>query len=501
MHNKLPIVLAVVLTASILLISSSVYAADSTSSATVLNAAPTVGVGLTPDDDPAVQGVQVINENWESQNKTVTITATVTDMNGWDDLIDTATAEITGPSTVNDSPVNLTFDYEINVTTVVYTGVFNMSDHAEGDYTVNVTAADVGGLSCSGYENFTYLHTAGDVTPPMVTDPAADPDSITADGVEVSELSVNVADASGIYAVTIDLSPIGRDPAQLMNNTAGTDTYTTTTTAAVGTTTGMYGLPVTAVDDSPNGNTNSDVSILLTVLPQEAVAIYDFTTGAGLDKWAYKPQVGAKPPATNDVPDIEFKNPSNPKKNQYVKISTDNRKMQSDSTDAVGNYATHRFKFDIADKIPAENIVKIGVLWNGKGTHTDREKPGATLYIWNNTSSAYKELDTTVSMGEVYLTGEITADCENYIDVTGNLTILVEQNYNQTTKGKKKLVSKLSTDFVKVDITHLSLPASTSFSTSTAAVSEASTAEGTGNRWLDRVQQGGSSLLRWLFGG
>ena len=500
MHNKLPIVLAVVLTASILLISSSVYAADSTSSATVLNAAPTVGVGLTPDDDPAA-GVQVINPDWQTQNRTVTISATVTDMNGWDDLTGTVTAEITGPSTVDDSPVNLTFDYEINITTVVYTGIFNMSAHAEGDYTVNVTADDAGGLSCSGQENFTYLHTAGDITPPTVTDPAADPDSITADAAEESELSVNVTDASGIFAVTIDLSPIGGDSAQLMNNTAGTDTYTTTTTAAVGTTAGMYGLPVTATDDSPNRNTNTDVSILLTVLPNEVVATYDFTTGAGMNRWAYKPQVGAKPPAANDVPDIEFENLSNPKKNQYVKISTDDRKMQSDSTDAIGNYAAHRFKFDIADKIPAENIVKIGVLWNGKGTHTDRKKPGATLYIWNDTSSVYEELDITVGKDEVYLTGEITVECANYIDVTGNLTILVEQNYNQTMDRKKKFVSKLSTDFVKVDITHLSLPASTSFSTSTAAVSEASTAEGTGNHWLERVQQGGSSLLRWLFGG
>ena len=190
----------------------------------------------------------------------------------------------------------------------------------------------------------------------------------------------------------------------------------------------------------------------ITLKEEPIVTTYDFATNASIDRWAFKPQVDAKPPAMNDVPDIEFKNLSNLKKNQYVKISTDNRKAQSDSTNQSGYYAAHRFVFDIADKILAENIVEIEVLWNGKGTHTNRNKPGATLYIWNG--SAYEDLSNTSSVKEVYLTGEITVDCENYIDTSGNLTILVEQNYNQTAKGKRELVSKISTDYVKVDITH-----------------------------------------------
>ncbi|HJH26302.1 MAG TPA: hypothetical protein C5S37_05885 [Methanophagales archaeon] len=388
---------AIVLIASLVLSCLPVYATGVEVTATVLNSAPSVDVELTPDDDPATPGVQVINPD-PTMNKTVTIIANVTDLNGYDHIVNTSVAAtITGPSVVEDSPVSLSFDSVVNVTTKVYTGSFNMSNHSEGNYEVEVTATDFGGLTGVGSKNFTYL----------------------------------------------------------------------------------YGEPVVTV------------------------TTYDFSTGAGLNKWAYKPQVGAKPPATNDVPNIEFENLSNPKKNQYVKISTDNRKAQSDSTNLSGYYAAHRFVFDIADKIPAENIVEIGVLWNGKGTHTDREKSGATLYIWNATSSVYKELNTTISGKEVYLTGEITVDCENCIDATGNLTILVEQNYNQTIKGKKELVSKISTDYVKVDITHLSLSASTliSTSTSTAAVSEASTAEENVNSLLDRVQQGGITLFRWLFGG
>ena len=204
---------------------------------------------------------------------------------------------------------------------------------------------------------------------------------------------------------------------------------------------------------TPDELNNGGVFSFNITLKVPVVTTYDFATNASEDRWAYRYQINnTNPPATNDVPDIEFKNLSNLKKNQYVKISTDNRKAQSDSTNQSGFYAAHRFVFNIADKIPAENIVKIGALWNGKGTHTDRKKAGATLYIWNGT--AYEELNTTDSVKEVYLTGDVTAGMGNYIDATGNLTILVEQNHNQTVKGKRDLVSKISTDYVKVDITH-----------------------------------------------
>lgn len=449
MHNKLPIVLAVVLTALILLVSSSVYASGVTSSATVLNAAPTVGVGLAPDNDLVAPGVQVINENWQTQNKTVTITATVTDMNGYDDLTGTVTAVITGPSPVNDSPVSLSFDHNTSVATAVYTGVFNMSDHSEGDYTVEVTAYDNGGFSGIGSENFTYLHTAGDITPPTVTDPAAVPDSIVANGAEETELSVNVTDASGIYAVTIDLSPVGGNSAQLMNNTAGTDTYTTTTTAAVGMTAGMYGLPVTAIDDSPNNNANTDVSILLTVLPNEVVTTYDFTTGMSSDKWAFRKQHFNKPPADNGDPNNKFK----PK--EYEPIKVDDGMMQEDASGAKGFYAIHRFSFNIAE--PEDAITKIEILWDGKGYHDWLGGDGATLYIWNFTTGAYEQLDHS-NDDYITLEGSITADIGDYIGPKGNLIFIAEQNTAQWKLLGLKFRSRLGTDYVKVDVTSTPQP-------------------------------------------
>ncbi|RZN36783.1 MAG: hypothetical protein EF813_06390 [Methanosarcinales archaeon] len=440
--KTIPIVLVVLIACSAFYLTS-VSANDAASSAAVPNAAPAVEVGLAPDDDPATSGVQVINPDWESRNRAVTITADVVDMNGWDDLTGTVTAEITGPGVVEDSPVSLTFDHEIDVTTAVYTGVFNMSDHAEGDYTVIITADDAGGLSGTGQESFTYFHTAGDVTPPNVANPVADPASIVADGVEGSELSVDVTDASGIYAVTIDLSSIGGNHEQPMTSIAGTDAYTTTTTAAVGTTPGMYGLPVTATDDSPNRNTNTAVNILLTVMPQEVVTTYDFTTGAGGDRWAFRKQYGAKPPATSKVPAIEFT------QSKYEKIMADDSTMQTDRTSANGKYAIHRFKFSIDE--PESSITEINILWNGVGYHY-WDTGGATLYIWNVESGCYEKLSSSFST-HLTLEGSITENIVDYIDDSGSLTIIAEQNTPQRKFWRWVLRSSIGTDYVRVDVT------------------------------------------------
>jgi hypothetical protein len=149
-------ILLPILVILLLLFSSSIVHAESVStSATVINIAPTIdNLDLLPDDNPAILGVQVINHN-PSTNKTVTIVANVSDDNGWNDVVN-VTAKITGPSVVEDSPVNLSLDTSVNIATAIYKGSFNMSDHLEGDYKVVVTATDAGGLNDTSSRNFTY---------------------------------------------------------------------------------------------------------------------------------------------------------------------------------------------------------------------------------------------------------------------------------------------------------------------------------------------------------
>ena len=448
--NKMGVIAVAVLIMA-LLSSAHVHATSTGATTTILNAAPVLSIELMPDDNPAQLGIQVINPD-PALDKTVTIIATVADLNGCDDIINTSiTATITGPVPVGDSPVILSFNHEIDLTTAVYTGAFNMSDHTEGTYHVDVVANDTGGLGGTDRADFTYLHIADDTISPTVTDPVANPDSIIADGTDGSELSVNVFDASGIYAVTIDLSSIGGNSAQPMTNIQGTDIYTTTTTAATGTAPEIYNhnLPVIAIDGSPNRNTNTGVTIQLTILPQEIVtATYDFTTETGSDRWVYGLQCQMNPPLTNDVPDKVFKS------RQYEMIAVDDGIMMVSRTFRRFFYAAHRFDFIIAE---SENDIKeVDILWNGKGDH-DLGIKGVSLYIWNFETQAYEYLDRS---NDVYTTLErsINTDIGDYIGQSGHLIILAEQKGPHLKFWRWTFRSRLGTDYVKVDVTYTPQP-------------------------------------------
>ena len=118
----------------------------------------TVNVDLTPDDDPSTPGIQIINPDQSSKNKTVTIIANVTNLNGYEDIT-RVIANITGPSIVAASPVSLVFVSNISATTANYNGTFYMSNHTEGEYKVEVSVTDTEGLTCVGAKIFTYLQT------------------------------------------------------------------------------------------------------------------------------------------------------------------------------------------------------------------------------------------------------------------------------------------------------------------------------------------------------
>ena len=126
----------------------------------IAGAAPTVdSITITPDDEPTKDGVQV--NPTPGSNKTVNISAVVSDPNGWDN-IRTVKANITGPSTVADSPVNLTYVSNSSLMTATYNGTFNMSFYyANGTYTVDVTATDNGSLTGSNSTTFEYQTAIG----------------------------------------------------------------------------------------------------------------------------------------------------------------------------------------------------------------------------------------------------------------------------------------------------------------------------------------------------
>jgi hypothetical protein len=195
MENEkcIPIVLLIL----VILTSPSVYAGDLATSANIPNIAPAVDVGLTPDDGPA-PGVQIINPDTNT-NKTVTISANVTDMNRYGDVV-SVTANITGPGVVEDSPVSLNLSYVINVTTAVYIGTFNMSNHSEGRYEVEITAIDSGNLSGVGATNFIYLYALQPDTVVASISLSANPKTIKADGISNSTITAYLRNNSNLVA-------------------------------------------------------------------------------------------------------------------------------------------------------------------------------------------------------------------------------------------------------------------------------------------------------------
>ena len=104
--------------------------------------------------------------------------------------------------------------------------------------------------------------TVGDCEAPVVSDPSANPPSISVDGIQTTQLNVTVTDNGAVGIVTVNLSEIGGHEAQVMEY-IGDDVYSTTTNASVDTAIGTYCLPVNASDIA--GNYDDSVCITLAI--------------------------------------------------------------------------------------------------------------------------------------------------------------------------------------------------------------------------------------------
>ncbi len=102
--------------------------------ATIANSMPVIEGVVIEDEDSGKNGIQIYP--LPGQNKTVAITATVSDSDGYSD-ISSVTANVKG------SDVTLDFDSGVDANTAAYTGNFEMYYYDEpGNYTVEITAGD-----------------------------------------------------------------------------------------------------------------------------------------------------------------------------------------------------------------------------------------------------------------------------------------------------------------------------------------------------------------------
>ena len=174
---------------------------------------------------------------------------------------------------------------------------------------------------------------------------------------------------------------------------------------------------------------------------------YDFAVGAGADKWAYNYQVDNVKPSTNTVPnDYEFTIA------EYADIASCGEGGNVTSvTDANGSHAAHRFVFKIDDN-EKPWVTSLTVKWCGRGWH-DSAANGTYLYIWNYTSSQYEELENSSTDAYGCLTGEVQ-NGSNYIDASGNVTVLVVQKSAQfEDEEEETYYSYISTDCIKLVVT------------------------------------------------
>jgi len=165
-------------------------------------------------------------------------------------------SDIGGDEAQNMNRVGDTDVYSVTVTAA--------EDTAPGAYCLYVNASDMLNYNDSVCIDLVIK----DIEAPVVSNPDADPASIVANGTHESQLNVTVVDDSDIAFVTVDLSAIGGDAAQVMRCVGTTNAqpvavYSVAVTAAEGTVPGVYCLYVNASDVF--GNCNTSVCIALEV--------------------------------------------------------------------------------------------------------------------------------------------------------------------------------------------------------------------------------------------
>ncbi|MDY6966369.1 MAG: LamG-like jellyroll fold domain-containing protein [Halobacteriota archaeon] len=141
---------------------------------------------------------------------------------------------------------------------------------------------------------------------------------------------------------------------------------------------------------------------------------YDFTTGAGTDKWAYGYEVNYFSECSDTNPNDEITT------SEYNQISSDDDTYFDSKDPGLFDEAAIRYKIDISEDV--SGITDITVTWKGyRGGYWSYD---IELYIWNFDSGEYELLDAETGTSEFTLTGSKTTDIGNYIDANGNLIFL-----------------------------------------------------------------------------
>ncbi|MHC4219888.1 MAG: agmatine deiminase family protein [Planctomycetota bacterium] len=180
--------------------------------------------------------------------------------------------------------------------------------------------------------------------------------------------------------------------------------------------------------------------------------VYDFSTGAGVDKWAW----GYQTSSWSVIGGNRYPVPSELSAANYTRISTSNASggdsdgnRYGSPTPSGGYETTHVFEFTILED--PSLILDIGILWEGYGDDCTQME----MYVWDDDSGDWADgsgqfgqnryMDNFAGNRDETLEGHIYADFWKYLDTHGMLTVLL---YGE------RYGDRSFHDYVSVTVTH-----------------------------------------------
>jgi hypothetical protein len=243
---------------------------------------------------------------------------------------------------------------------------------------------------------------------------------------------------------------VSKPPVILQNGTNGTSTiYINSTSAKVGVASMSANETQDYVDLLSNVDNSTDIGnhsnftaqqygpdsiydILSEADTGSDVITYDYGSGAGSNKWAYKGETSGVPPSVG--PDITGQIEVN-----YTQIASPDDLRESFGPTSPGTRPFFNFKFTITEN----SIAQLYLLFEG---YPPKAGVNVSLYLWNFTGSAWDIKNSISATGgqDENFTATVIAGITHYIDANDHLYFLVVDDNNKGT---------FYCDYVKVVVT------------------------------------------------
>ncbi|MFQ5491208.1 MAG: hypothetical protein ACE5GE_10835, partial [Phycisphaerae bacterium] len=188
-----------------------------------------------------------------------------------------------------------------------------------------------------------------------------------------------------------------------------------------------------------NGAKSPTIAVLCVILglPGNVLGtVYDFSTGAGVDHFAYGNSIpdAAIPPAINNVPSATF-GPTD-----YAAVGASDDSRYTTGVIEGGIVAATRFTFTIAE--PPATVTRLDVLWEGGSNQGEFQ----SVWLWNATTGSYTLVGSQSAAvpPDGTIAGSYGANAADFIDGANVVTVLV----TYSVQG-----GALLTDYVSVTIT------------------------------------------------